>query len=96
MEGGCERAVNAGLHHASEPKAFFAHSTDAPTDQGNCCGIICIKYRPASALERAQANGLIIKAVQDSIAFCPPLIITEEQVHDLVDRFVKSLDQVST
>ncbi len=45
--------------------------------------------------ERAQANGLIIRAVQDSIAFCPPLIITEEQVHDLVDRFAKSLDQVS-
>jgi len=66
-----------------------------PRTSGNCCGIICISYRPASALERAQANGLIIRAVQDSIAFCPPLIITEEQVHDLVDRFVKSLDQVS-
>lgn len=44
--------------------------------------------------DRCQANGLILRAVQDSIAFCPPLIITEAQINDLLDRFEKSLDEI--
>jgi 4-aminobutyrate--pyruvate transaminase len=44
--------------------------------------------------ERAQQNGLIIRGIQDSIAFCPPLIITPTQVHDMVDRFVRTLEDV--
>lgn len=39
----------------------------------------------------AQDNGLILRGIQDSVAFCPPLIITEEQVNVLVDRFEQSL-----
>lgn len=41
--------------------------------------------------ERAQEHGLIIRAVQDSIAFCPPLIITSAQVDDVVSRFERAL-----
>jgi 4-aminobutyrate--pyruvate transaminase len=44
--------------------------------------------------ERAQQNGLIIRGIQDSIAFCPPLIITPTQIHDMVDRFVRTLEDV--
>jgi 4-aminobutyrate--pyruvate transaminase len=29
----------------------------------------------------------------DSIAFCPPLIITESQIDDMFDRFAKALDE---
>jgi 4-aminobutyrate--pyruvate transaminase len=41
--------------------------------------------------ERAHEHGLIIRAVQDSIAFCPPLIITPAQVDDVVRRFDRAL-----
>lgn len=52
--------------------------------------------KAGSALyERAHENGLIIRGIQDTIAFCPPLIITEEQVHDMVSRFSKTLDEVA-
>jgi 4-aminobutyrate---pyruvate transaminase len=37
--------------------------------------------------ERAHEHGLIIRNIQDSVAFCPPLIITPAQVDDVVRRF---------
>jgi 4-aminobutyrate---pyruvate transaminase len=46
--------------------------------------------------ERAHEHGLIIRAIQDSIAFCPPLIITEAQVDEVVARFARSLDETQT
>ncbi len=46
--------------------------------------------------ERAHQNGLIVRAIQDTIAFCPPLIITPGQVTDMVARFAKTLDEVQT
>lgn len=42
-------------------------------------------------VERAQAHGLILRAVQDSVAFCPPMIITEAQISDLFARFSAAL-----
>lgn len=46
--------------------------------------------------ERAQEHGLIIRAMQDSIAFCPPLIITAAQVDDVVKRFGDALAETQT
>jgi 4-aminobutyrate---pyruvate transaminase len=43
--------------------------------------------------ERAHEHGLIIRAMQDSIAFCPPLIITEAQVDEMVARFATALNE---
>ena len=48
----------------------------------------------AAVYEQARENGLIVRGIQYTIAFCPPLIITPEQVHDLVGRFSSALDQV--
>jgi 4-aminobutyrate---pyruvate transaminase len=36
--------------------------------------------------------GVINRAMGDSLAFCPPLIITEEQAHELFDLVAKALD----
>jgi 4-aminobutyrate--pyruvate transaminase len=44
--------------------------------------------------ERAHERGLIVRGIGDSIAFCPPLIITEAQVKDMVSRFVDTLEDV--
>lgn len=49
----------------------------------------------AAIFERAHEHGLIVRGIQDSIAFCPPLIINEAQVKDMVSRFVDTLEDVS-
>ena len=44
--------------------------------------------------EVAQREGLIVRSVPgDAIAFCPPLIITEDQTDDMFDRFTRALDR---
>ncbi len=40
---------------------------------------------------RAQAHGVILRNLVDSVAFSPPLIITEEQVDDMLARFEQAL-----
>ena len=40
------------------------------------------------------AEGVIIRNMGDTIAFCPPLIITEAQADDMVVRFGVALDKV--
>jgi 4-aminobutyrate--pyruvate transaminase len=46
-------------------------------------------------LQRAQANGLILRALQDTVALCPPLIISEPELDEMLRRFGKSLDQTT-
>ncbi len=46
----------------------------------------------AHLVERAQAHGLILRNLGDSVAFSPPLIITESQVDDMLERFGKALE----
>ena len=36
-------------------------------------------------------NGLIVRAIGDIIAFCPPLIITDSQINDMFDIVEESL-----
>jgi len=50
----------------------------------------------ARVVRQAQDNGLILRGIQDSVAFCPPLIITEAQAETLADRFERSLDEAGT
>jgi 4-aminobutyrate--pyruvate transaminase len=48
---------------------------------------------PAYCVKRAQEHGLIVRAMPDSIAFCPPLVATDEDIHELFRRFGKALDE---
>ncbi len=43
-------------------------------------------------VERAQAHELILRSLADTIGFCPPLIITAEQIDELLARFSRALD----
>jgi 4-aminobutyrate--pyruvate transaminase len=44
-------------------------------------------------MNEAAEHGLIIRAlINDTIAFCPPLIITEVQIDEMFDRFAKTLE----
>lgn len=42
----------------------------------------------------AQEEGLIVRAMGDAIAFCPPLIITAAQIDDMLARFGRALDRL--
>ena len=49
----------------------------------------------AYVFERAHNHGLILRNIRDSIAFCPPLIVSEDQVEEIVDRFTKTLNDAA-
>ena len=44
---------------------------------------------------RAQENGLILRPLGDSVALCPPLIVTEPEIDEIFDRLEKSLDEAA-
>ena len=45
--------------------------------------------------QRAIQHGLIVRTIGDSICLAPPLIITEEQIDSLLERFEHSLDETT-
>ncbi|WP_455921205.1 aminotransferase class III-fold pyridoxal phosphate-dependent enzyme [Pseudomonas putida] len=42
---------------------------------------------------QAQANGLIVRGIGDTVALCPPLIINEAEIAMLLERFTLTLEQ---
>ncbi len=44
-------------------------------------------------LARCLDHGLILRALSDTIAFCPPLVITSDEIEELFKRFTKALDE---
>jgi 4-aminobutyrate--pyruvate transaminase len=48
-----------------------------------------------TAFDLAQRNGLVVRAIGDTIALCPPLIITEAQVQEVIARLKTTLDQTA-
>ncbi len=45
---------------------------------------------------KAMEEGLILRPLaNDSVAFCPPLIITEAQINDMFDAFARALDETA-
>ncbi len=48
----------------------------------------------AMLAERMMANGVITRPVYDTVVFCPPMIISPEEVDMILAAFGKSLDEV--
>jgi 4-aminobutyrate---pyruvate transaminase len=44
---------------------------------------------------RAQANGLIVRNLGDTVALCPPLIISEGEIEEMMRKFGKALDETT-
>lgn len=42
--------------------------------------------------EQAQARGLIVRPILDTIAFCPPLIISETEINQMIERYAEALE----
>lgn len=49
----------------------------------------------AYVFRRAHDHGLIIRAIYDTIAFCPPLITTEDDLAAVFDAFARTLDDAA-
>jgi 4-aminobutyrate--pyruvate transaminase len=39
-----------------------------------------------------QQHGLIVRAIGDSVAICPPYIVTEEQIEEIFSLFERGLN----
>jgi 4-aminobutyrate--pyruvate transaminase len=46
----------------------------------------------AYCLDRCQEHGLVVRNIGDTIALCPPLVITESEIGELFDRLERALD----
>ncbi|UCH72602.1 MAG: aspartate aminotransferase family protein [Rhodospirillales bacterium] len=50
----------------------------------------------AYCMARAQHHGLLVRALPgDTLAFCPPLIVKEEEIDMIMERFAKALDDTA-
>ncbi|MDE0063435.1 MAG: aminotransferase [Gammaproteobacteria bacterium] len=54
-------------------------------------------FQPAKGVgaycnERCEAHGLILRNLVDTMAICPPLIVTEDQVGEIFDKLERALD----
>lgn len=49
----------------------------------------------AHAMARCEENGLIVRALGDSVALCPPLIITVDQVDEVFVKLTRALDETA-
>ena len=49
----------------------------------------------AYVFARAHHHGLIVRNILDTLAFCPPLIITEEQIETMVQAFERTLNDTA-
>jgi 4-aminobutyrate--pyruvate transaminase len=47
-------------------------------------------------VECAEAHGLIVRAIGDTISFCPPLVINKSEIEELILRFKLALDDTLT
>jgi 4-aminobutyrate--pyruvate transaminase len=43
--------------------------------------------------KRAEANGLIVRPLGDSIAFSPPLVIAPAEIEEMLESFGNALEQ---
>jgi 4-aminobutyrate--pyruvate transaminase len=46
-------------------------------------------------VQRAQAGGLIVRALGDTVALCPPLVISDAEIDELLRRFERALDETT-
>ena len=77
-------ADGVGLIGAVEMVADKASKRNfaAPAGVGTRCGQFC------------QDEGIIVRAlINDRIALCPPLVITEAEIHEMFDRLERGLNR---
>lgn len=104
-EGLVERAAEVGSYLIEGLKKFENHplvaevrgvgligAIELVTDKDKKVALEKPGALGAIALKHAHANGFITRAIFDAIAFCPPLIIKQEEIDNLVAKIGKTLD----
>jgi 4-aminobutyrate--pyruvate transaminase len=77
-------AVSVGLLGGVELVADKAARTNFPA--AKAVGMACAGF--------AQEEGIFTRAMlNDRLAFCPPLIITEAEIDEMFDKFTRALDK---
>jgi 4-aminobutyrate--pyruvate transaminase len=61
---------------------------------GLLAGVELLPNQGRECARLAEEEGLIVRAIGDTIAFCPPLIISEAEIQELLARFTKALDRL--
>ena len=61
---------------------------------GLLAGVELLAGRGRDCARLAEEEGLIVRAIGDTIAFCPPLIISSDEVKALLQRFTRALDRL--
>lgn len=61
---------------------------------GLLAGVELLPKHGAECARLAEEEGLIVRAIGDTIAFCPPLIISEAEIQELLARFQKALNRL--
>ena len=93
--GGLNRLLEHPLVGEVRGKGLLAgvelmHNAESrtPFDPKLKAGALCARI--------AEEHGLIVRAIGDTIAFCPPLIISEAEIAEMLLRFRKALDQTAS
>jgi 4-aminobutyrate--pyruvate transaminase len=61
---------------------------------GLLAGVELVANYGAECARIAEEEGLIVRAIGDTIAFCPPLIISDSEVKELLRRFTQALNRL--
>lgn len=72
-----------GLFGAVE--LFANPASRIPFDPSVMIGNVCERF--------ARQEGLLVRSLGQIIAFCPPLVITEDEIDDMFDRFGRTLER---
>ncbi len=99
------RASKVGKHLIAGLKQYESHplvgevrgvgliaAMELVTDKSSKVALEKVGQLGAMAAKQATANGFITRNIMDSMAFCPPLIISTNEVDDLLERVGKTLD----
>ena len=70
---------------SAAPKSWPTRKRSGPSIRSGCVG-------PATS-RLIEKNGAILRALGDTIAICPPMIISEPELNELFDRFEKGLNE---
>jgi len=92
-------------HFQDGLRAFLAHRLVGEVrGKGLVAGVELVQdkasggaFDPALAVgpwcvKRAEEHGLIVRAIGDTVSFCPPMIITEDEIAEMLARFRRALD----
>jgi 4-aminobutyrate--pyruvate transaminase len=102
------RAAELSPHFLDELDRFASHPLVGETRGAGLIGAVELVAEKASKApfevpgrvglflsERCQDHGLIVRAIGDIIAFCPPLMIDRHQVSEMFARFARALEDTA-